>query len=546
MDDFFTTKSRPKIKIADVHKSEVDEGAVRFVSEDLRPYSAIEGNGCKALMTAAFKLGQAYPNMSIEQFQEEIPGRKHVHQLVSKKSVDATAMISKKLHEAMDISGGFASTVDLWTDKFRQKSYMGITAHTNTLSATQIVADRFVIALFEVEEDSKTKEVVNRHMMSTFNEYGIDEERVRSCVEFVTDRGPQFLAMHDINRSNCRVHLLNNVVHEIAKEPKVQALIRDAAALVRYMKKGGFNYTEDLSLQSYCPTRFNTVCTMLRSVNDGYDTIYVILEKRKASGNPNHRNCMDRIECIKKSELREVIAFLEPFKVWTDRLEGDKMVTIADVWATHIQMNEHIADSDDDFIDLHNGGDGIVMSMKRIAREYVKRIDHDIRVTKNQRIAMVLNPQMKRLKRVDKTERDYIYNEINRMIAETMEPRQRRASRTSISSKCSLESFIDSDVDDDNDCNESSVYCTELTTYLNQIAPRNGDSKFDPREYWFNNQHVYPNLFKLFMRISCIPASSAPAERVFSTSGAVVTDRRSSLLPKSVGEIIVCRNLYQH
>lgn len=104
---------------------------------------------------------------------------------------------------------------------------------------------------------------------------------------------------------------------------------------------------------------------------------------------------MDRIECIKKSELREVIAFLEPFKVWTDRLEGDKMVTIADVWATHIQMNEHIADSDDDFIDLHNGGDGIVVSMKRIAREYVKRIDHDIRVTKN--------PQMKRLKRVDKT-----------------------------------------------------------------------------------------------------------------------------------------------
>lgn len=132
------------------------------------------------------------------------------------------------------------------------------------------------------------------------------------------------------------------------------------------------------------------------------------------------------------------------------------------------------------------------------------------------------------------------------MIAETMEPRQRRASRTSISTKCSLESFIDSDVDDDNDCNESSVYCTELTTYLNQIAPRNGDRKFDPREYWFNNQHVYPNLFKLFMRISCIPASSAPAERVFSTPGAVVTDRRSSLLPKSVGEIIVCRNLYQH
>lgn len=114
---------------------------------------------------------------------------------------------------------------------------------------------------------------------------------------------------------------------------------------------------------------------------------------------------MNRIECIKKSELREVIAFLE----------RDKMVTITDVWPTHIQMVEHIADNDGDFIDLHDGDDGVVVSMKRLAQHYVKKIDHDIRVTTNQRIAMVLNPQMKRLKKVDKTERDHIYNEINRI-----------------------------------------------------------------------------------------------------------------------------------
>lgn len=544
MDDFFVVKSRPKIKVTDACKNEIREGAIRFVSEDLRPYSAIEGNGCFELMSACFKLGQAYPTMSIEQLREEIPGRKHVHKLVSEKKVDATAMIAKKLHDAMDISGGFASTVDLWTDKFRQKSYMGITAHTNTLDATQIVADRFVIALFEVEEDSKTKAVLMQHILSTFNSYGIDDETVRNCVEFVTDRGPQFIAMHEINRSNCRVHLLNNIVQEIAKEPKLKTLITDAAALVKYMKKGGFNYTEKLSLQSYCKTRFNTVCTMLKSVDDGYDTMYAILERRKATGNANHRNCMDRIECIKKSELREVIAFLEPFKIWSDRLEGDKMVTIADVWATHIQMTEHITQSDDDYIDLDNGGDGIVVSMKRIARDYVNKNQQDMNVTENQRIAMVLNPQMKRLKRIDKSERDHIYNEINKRIAGRMEPRQRRTSIISTSSKCSLESFIDSDDDDEDDgARESSVYCMELTTYLNQLAPKD---KFDLREYWFNNRFVFPNLFKLFLRISCIPASSAPAERTFSICGAIVTDRRSSLLPKSVGEIIVCRNLYQH
>lgn len=157
--DFFVTKSRPETVVSDDHKSKMGEAAVRFVSEDLRPYSAIEGNGCFQLMSASFELGQAYPNMSIDELQASIPNRRVVHALVENKSNEAKAMISKKLHEAINVSGGFAATVDLWTDKFRQKSYLGITAHTNTLTSTEIVADRFVIGLLEVEEDSKTKEV---------------------------------------------------------------------------------------------------------------------------------------------------------------------------------------------------------------------------------------------------------------------------------------------------------------------------------------------------------------------------------------------------
>lgn len=204
--------------------------------------------------------------------------------------------------------------------------------------------------------------------------------------------------MHDLERSNCKVHILNNIVHAVAKEPRVENLIRKTASLVKYMKKGGFNHTEGIALQSYCPTRFNTVCTMFKSVEAAYDAMYRILEKRKSSGNPNHRNCMERIECIRKSTLREVIEFLEPFKCWIDRLERDKTVTITDVWVTQIQLEEHIAenefnlDSDDDV--------GIFASMKRIAREYMKKNEFDFRITNNQRIAMVLNPQMKKLKRV--------------------------------------------------------------------------------------------------------------------------------------------------
>lgn len=44
-----------------------------------------------------------------------------------------------------------------------------------------------------------------------------------------------------------------------------------------------------------------------------------------------------------------------------------------------------------------------------------------------------------------------------------------------------------------------------------------------------NNEHehstVYPYLFKLFFKVSCVPATTASSERNFSTSGNIITDK---------------------
>lgn len=546
--DFFAAERRKPTIISEKHKEMIRESAVRFVCEDLRPYIAIEGNGLMNLMQASFELGQAYPQMTNQELQAVIPSRSTVQRSVGDKSVEAKAMITKKLREAIKIAGGFASTVDLWSDKYRQRSYMSITAHTNTLNDKEIVADRFVIAMIEIEEESKTMEICEREMLAVFSEYGICEEEVRQCIDFVTDRGSQFKAMHNIRRSNCFAHLLNNIVQSICKENIAATMISDTAALVRYVKKAGLNYRAGISLKSYCPTRWNTVHTMFRSVEHGYDVIYNLLERRQNSGKPAHRNCIDRIECIRKSTLVEIANFLEPFKQWTDRLEGDKEVTIDGVWPTFVQLHEHIAFTDDEREELdsiadqdnNSGGRNIVIAMKQLAQNYIDDIKDDIMPTKNQRIGTVLNPQMKKLKRMKPEERDQVYREVNEMIRDRMQTstRQIHSQRNTSSSLASFESFIDSETEDD----ESSLYCAEFSAYLNQRKPT---KDFNLRAFWFDNRHCYPNLFKLFMRISCIPACSSPAERSFSTTGAVVTDRRSSMLPKSVGDIILCRNLYQ-
>ena len=53
--------------------------------------------------------------------------------------------------------------------------------------------------------------------------------------------------------------------------------------------------------------------------------------------------------------------------------------------------------------------------------------------------------------------------------------------------------------------------------------------------YWHNGDGVrFPLLRRVAQKILCIPASSAPSERVFSHSGYMIHDRRSRLLPSNV------------
>lgn len=79
---------------------------------------------------------------------------------------------------------------------------------------------------------------------------------------------------------------------------------------------------------------------------------------------------------------------------------------------------------------------------------------------------------------------------------------------------------------------------SELMSYINQPIK----TKVDLKTWWFAHSVTYPNLFKMFMRFSCIPPTSASSERVFSTGGNIITDKRSMLLPDHVNNFVVVRN----
>ena len=57
-------------------------------------------------------------------------------------------------------------------------------------------------------------------------------------------------------------------------------------------------------------------------------------------------------------------------------------------------------------------------------------------------------------------------------------------------------------------------------------------------EWWNQNKTYFPYLYKAAQAYLHIPATSVPAERIFSIAGYIVRKRRSKLLPTNVNKLV--------
>ncbi|XP_002415615.3 E3 SUMO-protein ligase ZBED1-like [Ixodes scapularis] len=60
----------------------------------------------------------------------------------------------------------------------------------------------------------------------------------------------------------------------------------------------------------------------------------------------------------------------------------------------------------------------------------------------------------------------------------------------------------------------------------------------NPLEFWRSNQSTMTPLCEMALKYLCVPATSVPAERVFSAAGQIVSDRRSRLKGKNVDMLV--------
>lgn len=79
----------------------------------------------------------------------------------------------------------------------------------------------------------------------------------------------------------------------------------------------------------------------------------------------------------------------------------------------------------------------------------------------------------------------------------------------------------------------------EIKGYLQSLQV---DGETNPLEWWRLHQANFPRVANLAKKYLCIPATSAPSERAFSTCGNIITCHRSALKPETVDKLVFLAN----
>lgn len=119
--------------------------------------------------------------------------------------------MTTQLHKALDETS-LSCILDVWTDKIRHISYLGVVAHfTNIKEDGTISLQRKMLGLRPFNaDDKKDGDVIKGMLWSILKEYNLYNRRAE--ITYVTDRGsPIIKGLLGYKRNSCLAHLLNNI-----------------------------------------------------------------------------------------------------------------------------------------------------------------------------------------------------------------------------------------------------------------------------------------------------------------------------------------------
>ena len=459
--------------------------------------------------------------------------------------------------EHLQAASYIALTSDVWTSLATQ-SYISATAHFITseweLSSCVLQTLHFPESHTGVHISEKLKEIC-----SNFN---VPYDKV---VAVVHDQGSNMQAslriLHDDSgwaSVNCAAHTLQLCVNEGLQIRSIAALLASGRKLVGHFKHSSkataalaqkqkqMNMPVKRLIQD-CPTRWNSSFYMLERILEIRWPISAVL------GDESITKKADRPLDFKSEQwtlAEDLLPSLQKIEIATVYFSEEEKISLSTALPIVFGLADDLQALPDDSI--------AVQSFKQTVKATIlKRRDVE-EISSILLISTALDPRFKLIKYLDEDTKA----EVIELVTSNTERLVGDIDCTMAESDCTMvddtqgtliefssysstqeqppvikkakKSALDILLGPEEDTRGRTIKDEAEAYFHEKVCAR----KTNVLEWWKLNESRFPNIAKLAKAVMCIPATSAPSERLFSAAGHIVNKRRTCLKPENVDVIL--------
>lgn len=254
----------------------------------------------------------------------------------------------------------------------------------------------------------------------------------------------------------------------------------------------------------------------------------------------------ERMSSIDENLLKELQNLLEPFHDASMDFQTRNKPTLhlVRLWKDHLAsaLNENQDDSE------------AIGRLKKIGRSYM---DSNWILHPLHNVALFLHPQIKN-RHFNEVENDKVLAVLRKEIEKECPAEKSSVEAASSSGNADLirnrkrptetatealpkrrkmniiHAFISKDNKDEN----------ELTRYMNCSVFAAENEDLDLFKWWKTNEEKFPNLFRMFLKCLCIPASTAASESQFALANFMVTSRRNNMASGTIDDVLFLKSAF--
>ncbi|XP_056157156.1 E3 SUMO-protein ligase ZBED1-like [Lampris incognitus] len=446
-------------------------------------------------------------------------------------------------------------TTDLWQSPTQSRTYISLAMHSvNHSSATGLTMTNRCLKTFEVQEEN-TAENITRSIYEAFAEWGITHKVSGATTNGSLDIVKACSLLELSVKMPCLGHTINRGMDEAFQLPRIDSFLGCCRKLVDFFQETAMAL---YLLREKQKQHDLSQCTLIRDRRRSWLATLAMLQRLKeqqlaitatlVENSSNHHLSFDGIDWGMVEGLIEV---LQPFKVVADMMTSCRYPTISMVRPVlHMLLNTTLKAKEGDLKEIS-------MTKEVISKVLSSTYSQTQEISTFLNVATFLDPRYKRLPFLSTEERSQVENSILEEAKAILEKQSAerpcpddfslasdeppRKKQTSLTERRGSSAHQDNPLaaifyQSDSDLSQEELHAQVVEELSNYKSQRILGLNEDPLLWWSNRAALFPTLPKVLQKYWCVPATSVPCHRLFSSSGTILCGKRNRIDPSLVDQ----------